>query len=221
MNIRKKAINLRKHGFTYGEIPKKLGLIIPKSTMTFWFKNIVLNDKQQNRIKKINTHNLKLARKQALVSIKAKRLKEEIKLKNKYKNFFNQFTSHEIYLLSLVLLYLCEGTKGKRWVLTFGNSDPVIIKLFLKLFRKSFKLDEKKFRCTVQCRNDQNLTKLNNFWSQTTKIPLSNFYKPRIDPRSIGKKTKKCNYKGVCRIDYLSSEVYREILFLCNLISKF
>jgi hypothetical protein len=52
-------------------------------------------------------------------------------------------------------------------------------------------IDEKKFRCTVQCRADQNSEALISFWSTTTLIPQNQFYRLRIDKRIIGMPTKK------------------------------
>jgi hypothetical protein len=87
-----------------------------------------------------------------------------------------------------------------------------MIRLFVFLMRKCYSVDESKFRVTVQCRADQNPAELAAYWSAVTNIPLAKFYKPQIDPRTIGKPSKKLNYKGVCRIDYLSASVYHELL---------
>ena len=102
----------------------------------------------------------------------------------------------------------------------FGNSDPFIINLFLHLLRYCYNIDESKFRCTVQCRADQDTNRLENFWCRITKIPLVQFYKTRIDPRTIGKPSKKQNYKGVCRIDYFSAELFIEIKLVAEIIHR-
>jgi hypothetical protein len=52
----------------------------------------------------------------------------------------------------------------------------------------------------------------------TTNIPERLFYKARIDPRTIGKETKNKNYKGVLRIDYLSTRTQLDLETLANLI---
>ena len=118
------------------------------------------------------------------------------------------------------MLYLGEGAKNQRGSLMFGNSDPFIISLFLYLLRYCYNIDESKFRCTLQCRADQNSRKLEKFWFQITKIPLSQFYKARIDPRTIGKPSKKLEYKGVCRIDYFSAEIFTELTQIANIVHE-
>jgi len=100
----------------------------------------------------------------------------------------------------------------------FGNSDPPIITLFLSLLRRCYNIDENKFRCTLQCRADQNIPKLEKFWSQVTKIPMPQFYKARIDPRTIGKPSRKPDYKGVCRIDYFSGDIFMELKQIMEVI---
>jgi len=118
------------------------------------------------------------------------------------------------------MLYLVEGSKNQRGSLMFGNSDPLVIRLFLNLLRRCYDVDENKFRCTLQCKADQNIKRLEKFWSKITDIPLSQFYKARIDPRTIGKPSRKLDYKGVCRIDYFSGDVFMELKQIVNVISE-
>jgi hypothetical protein len=115
--------------------------------------------------------------------------------------------------VALVMLYAAEGGKStKNASVRFGNSDPMLIKLFLKLLRQCYPIDNSKFRCTVQCRADQDPGQLEKFWYNITGIPATQFYKTRIDPRTIGKPSKKLWYKGVCRIDYFSSHIFFDIM---------
>lgn len=113
--------------------------------------------------------------------------------------------------LSLVLLYLAEGSKNRHGSLVFGNSDPGIISLFMHLIRECYSVDETRFRCTVQCRSGQNTNELGKFWSGITKIPPDQFYKARVDPRTLGKPLLHPEYRGVCRVDYFSANVYNEL----------
>jgi hypothetical protein len=115
-------------------------------------------------------------------------------------------------------LYLAEGSKGRRSGLTFGNSDASIISLYLRLLRSNFSLDESKFRCTVQRRESQDDAFLRRYWSKVTAIPLAQFYDSRIDPRSVGRRTAKADYKGVCRIDYFSTDLLYEMLALGRIL---
>ena len=72
-------------------------------------------------------------------------------------------------------------------------------------------IDANKFRCTVQCRSDADIPALEKFWSSLTGIPKKQFYKARVDQRTVGKISKNLEYKGVCRLDYFSAHIYNEL----------
>lgn len=218
-DIKNNVKRLRALGYTYFEIQKKLNLRLPKSTLSYWCKNINLPLGYQQKISKYNKFNLNKARKKAIESNKRKR--------ETYLNSIFERNKHLAALLSdpaaakivLTVLHLTEGSKTQRGSLMFGNSDYRIIALFLHLLRYCYNIDETKFRCTLQCRADQDIRQLEKFWSEVTKIPSSQFYKARIDPRTINKPSKKLNYKGVCRIDYFSAEIDIELTKIAEIIT--
>lgn len=218
--IKKKAILLRKGGKTYSEINKALDISIPKSTISYWFKNITLSKKQKKRIDENISKNIKLAQKKALLVNKKNRQNYLQSVHNRVKHLDAILLNRDVAKIALAMLYLGEGSKTDRGSLMFGNSDPEIIKLFLRLLRECYVLDESKFRCTVQCRADQNVKKLGKFWSNITEIPLNLFYKAQVDSRTIGKVSRKINYKGVCRIDYFSADIFNELTEVSRVICK-
>lgn len=219
-NIKNKLVLLRSEGKTYSEIQKALGIRIPKSTLTYWCKDVVLPEGHQERIKQINLENIQKA---GVIAAEINRKKREEYLHSVFeKNLYlsTKLKDLDVAKIALAILYLGEGSrKESRGGIMFGNSDPLIIKLFLSLLRKCYSLDESKFRCTVQCRADQNTRILEYYWSKITSIPLKQFYGSRIDPRTIGRPSKKPDYKGVCRIDYLSRQVFLELLTITKIIS--
>lgn len=218
MVIKNKVIRLRKTGKTYLEINKILDTKIPKSTISYWCKNIKLSPKNLIRIKRIKLENLEKSRLKAL-SVKLDMRNSYLKyIKNKNKKLIDVLNSKENAQVILSVLYEAEGGSVNRGSLMFGNSKPEIIKLFLKLLRICYKVDESKFRCTLQARADQNISQLKQFWSKLTKIPLSQFYKTRIDPRTVGKISTKKNYQGVCRIDYFSAKILIELKTIADII---
>lgn len=81
-----------------------------------------------------------------------------------------------------------------------------------------FDIEPEKYRCTVQCRADQDTQKLEDFWQKITRIPKTQFYPPLIDPRTIGKPTKKPSYKGVLNVYYLNTTVQLELETLYDLV---
>ena len=119
----------------------------------------------------------------------------------------------------LSVLHFAEGAKWKSHKgLLFGNSDPNIIKLYLRLLFICYNIPPKNLKCRIGHRADQNLVELEKYWSQTIGIPLENFYKSIPDPRTIGKPTKDGNYKGVCVIMGVSTTIQLELEMIPGLI---
>lgn len=219
-NLKQKAKKLRGIGKTYSEINDSLGVDVPKSTLSLWFKNVRLSKKIGTKLKE--AQNLKIN--QGLErAMKIRRESRENYLSNlieKNKYLADLLENKNVAKIVLVSLYLGEGSKNpKRGSVMFGNSDPRVIKLFLNLIRKCYKINESKFRCTVQCRAGQNIKELERFWQNVTKIPTDQFYGSRIDLRTVGQKLKKPEYKGVCRIDYFSADMLNDILKAIEVIA--
>ncbi len=219
LQYKNQVIKLRKKGMTYAEIQSILNMSIPKSTLSHWCKNIKVPDSYKKKLKDLQDNNLYKARVAALQVLKEKNNNRDNKLFENNKHLSVCLLNKDVAKIILSILYL-EGTRKQRSSLTFGNSDPLIISLFLKTLRFVYKIDESKFRCTLQCRADQNIDDLQNFWSNITSIPLNKFYKARIDPRSVGKESKNLNYKGVCRINYFSAEIFNELMIIIKIIGK-
>lgn len=209
--IKEKAKLLRKNGKTYKEIKEIIGYNMPKSTLSYWLKTVELPPFYKEKIRINNKINLEKARKLAK---KVKLLKIEEKLKyiyNQNKYLSKIFINRNVGKIVLSMIYFAEGGSGNRSSLMFGNSKQIMVEIFLHLLRNCYNIDENKFRCTLQCRADQDINKLEQFWSKITKIPLKLFYKARVDPRSVGKVTKNKDYLGVCRIDYYDVKILHEL----------
>lgn len=218
--LKQKVIELRKEGKTYAEICSCLNIAVPKGTLSYWCNGVPLPKNHDQKIKKLNELNLIKARACAVETAKKTRQKqiENIRIENGH--LLKKIKDVDVAKIALAMLYLGEGNKNrKKGALVFGNSDPATICLFMNLLRNVYKIDEKKFRCTLLCRADQNIKKLEKLWSETTNVPLNQFYKARIDPRTVGKPTKKKEYKGVCRIDYFSARVFAELLEIPKILT--
>ena len=213
-----KAITLRQSGKTYTEIQELLIVKIPPSTLCTWFHQTQFSSQEKKRIL---LHSKERIRNGNTKANATRKLAKEKRLKNIYDdNIYlkDLLDNTDIAKIGLSILYLGEGSKHSRGTLCLGNSNPDIIRLFLRLLKKCFPIDEKKFRCTVQHRADQDSKMLKLFWSEVTHIPLDQFYSYKPDERTISFTTKKVDYKGVCRIDYLSTAVYNEVQVIAGLL---
>ena len=219
--MQQRVRTLRARGKTYAEICELLGEDIPKSTLNYWCRDVQLTSAQSRRILEISQANLVRARRKAVASNKAKREAYLYRLLEQNKVLAQKLYDKSTGKIALAMLYWGEGSSDwRKDSLYFGNSNPRLIATYLWLLRRCYALDESKFRCTVQCRADQDTDALQRFWMKITSIPARQFYKPQVDKRTIGKPTKKPRYMGVCRIDYLSAHLFTDIMQAIKVIQE-
>ncbi len=109
-----------------------------------------------------------------------------------------------------VMLYWAEGYKSKNagWV-DLANSDPKMIEVFMNFLRKTYEVDERKFRVLLYCYADQNVQKLINFWSGLTGVPSRQFTKPYIR-KDFKKDGRKMEY-GMIHVRYIDKKLLLDI----------
>lgn len=209
--LKPKAISLRKQGKSIREIESSLG--IPRSNLSYWLRNIKLTKSQYRLLKNKHKKALIKARKEAVVwhnLQKASRLK--LAENEAEKTLLKINNNKETIELALALLYLGEGSK-KSSTTCMGNSDPLILKFFLKIMTNVYGIDIEKIRFDLHIRADQNPELLKKYWSKELGVPLHRFKLTSIDKRTIGKPTY-ADYKGVCAITCGNIAVQRKLVYI-------
>ncbi len=214
--VREQVRALRSEGKTYTEIVRDTGINFSKSTLGDLCKGVTLPSGYAEKIKRLNRRAIEVA-----WEVNRKRRQgflESLDALNKL--VVDKVDDKDTAKIALAMLCLGEASKYKtgRRAFSLGSSDPRIIVIFLELLERCFNYDLEKTRATVQCRADQDTVQLEKYWQNVTKIPSRLFYKPLIDPRTIGKSTKKESYKGVLRIDYFDTKVQLELESLAQLV---
>lgn len=204
-----KAIKLRNLGYSYKEICEKLH--IAKSTASLWLRNISLNQKAKQRLNNninsgikaaIKTNISKRVRKDSLCLARARSSLKKININNK---------NYQKLILSL--LYWCEGAKSDtKSRLSFINSDPQMLLLFINIMRKVYIVDEKKWRCCLHLHKYHNANKQLHYWSKLLNIPKKQFNKIYIKENNA-KRIKK-NYPGCLSLRYHDNQIAKELFFL-------
>jgi hypothetical protein len=109
-----------------------------------------------------------------------------------------------------VMLYWCEGFKSpKGAVVDFVNSDPDMIRVFLRFLRSNYKLQESKLRVLLYGYSDQDIPKLIRFWNNVTHIPKKQFTKPYIR-KDFRKDGRKMPY-GLIHVRYADKKLLLEL----------
>ena len=184
---------LRRLGFSYREI----GSVIPvgKATLSLWCRDIVLSAAEQALLEQ---------RQAALVR------QGQIGRKRRYETTHRAAERRETARLEVPSLrddplwvagttaYWAEG--GKAWRrLTFANSDPSMIRLFIVWASRYLDLSTDRFTISLHLHSGQEETERQTFWSNVTGIPTDRFRKTFVKPEGTGHR-KKALYNGTAQV---------------------
>ncbi|MDI6592069.1 MAG: hypothetical protein QME61_04040 [Patescibacteria group bacterium] len=113
-----------------------------------------------------------------------------------------------------IMLYWTEGCKrnlrkrGQR--VDFANSNPQMIKLFLKFLRKICGVKEKRLRVLLYYYANQSLEDLKRYWHKITRISLKQFTKPYVRKDFLPEKSGKMEH-GLIHIRYSDTKLFHQI----------
>ncbi len=99
-----------------------------------------------------------------------------------------------------IMLYWAEGTL-KRHTVDFANSNPEMIKTFLKFLREICGVGEERLRIYLYGYHYHSLEKLKEYWCKITQVPLSQFTKPYIRKGNLNLSNRRLPY-GLIHIRY-------------------
>ena len=206
-----RAVKLRKQGRSIRDIESELK--IPRSTLSGWFKNIELKKSQKKILEQKHQKALIKARKGAVKWHNKQKADRILVAEIEAEKTLNKILiNDEILELSLAMLYLGEGTKAGTKT-SMGNSDPLILKLFLKSIQNLYNLKIDSISFYLHLRADQNPELMKKYWSRELKVPIKRFRKVSIDKRTIKTKTYS-HYKGVCVIDCGNVAIQRKLVYI-------
>lgn len=212
-DLKKEARKLRRKGLSFREISEKIG--ISKSTASLWLRDVELSQKAKERIQKLGTDGRRRGKK----TVENRIALEDENILNSVRSSVDscKLLKNDLKIVC-ALLYWCEGGKTEKSKLSFVNSDPVLVRYYIDNFRKAFELDESRFRPMIHIHEYHNADTQTKFWSDITRIPVSQFTRPYNKPNT-GKRTKK-DYQGCISLRYYGRKIREEMMFLIDEISK-
>jgi predicted transcriptional regulator len=202
------ARNMRAKGYTLQKISNELG--VSTSSVSKWTRDIQLSEEEsirlglknfkarENGLKKIEKHN----------KIRAKWQEEGAK-----KAQLNNDSLH----LAGCMLYWAEGHKrNNKNAVDFVNSDPAMIKLFVKFLRVCFNVEDEEIsiRCSAYLDNDLCQDDIENYWLNITELDVSNltsFIEGNYANKNSKGKRKKFRSYGMCCIRVHDTKIIQQI----------
>ncbi len=200
----KKAIELRRRGFSYSEILNDISA--SKSTLSLWLREIKLTREQTQRL---------IQKRLSAASKGAKKKREQrLLITNKIIDIAVKELGRldrKIFWLVGVALYWAEGNKQKEHNISqgvkFSNSDPVMVKFFYKWLIEICQINFKdiSFELYIHRGCDEKSVKI--FWSKILELDADIFFKIRYKPNKFVsyRKNKGENYNGLIRINVFKS----------------
>lgn len=188
--------HLRKRGYSINELVNALS--IPKTTVWHHIHNITIPSKYALLLKAKRGGSAKRTQRNwILAKEKAKQL---------------LISPDREFLIALAMLYWGESSKK---TCDFINSNGKIIKLYLTILRRIFKIPEETIKPTLRIFSGMNETDCLNYWSKTTKIPKRKFI-IRLNDGGTRGKTK----YGMCRISITKGKGSDTLKLIYSLIDQ-
>jgi len=126
----------------------------------------------------------------------------------------NLSSQEEKLKIAGIMLYWAEGSKpnptNRMRTVDFVNSNPRMIKLFLRFLREICGIDERRLRLYLYCYANQKPENLKRYWHRVTNIPLTQFTKPYIREDFLPEKRGKMRY-GLVHIRYSDKKLLSQI----------
>ena len=118
----------------------------------------------------------------------------------------NLTRDEEVLFNAGLLIYLGEGSKRADCTVDLANSNPEMVKIFLKFLRDIYRVNESKLRVLLYCYSNQNVDQLVEYWSSLSNIPREQFSKPYIREDYSREKYGRMEY-GLVHIRYSDTKL--------------
>lgn len=182
--LRQKAIELRtRENLSYGEIQKLLS--VPKSTLSYWLKDFTLSESKILELRKKGWEKGEASREKFRETMKKKREEHLLEIYKKQQRQFIKVSKNALFLAGL-MLYLGEGDKKSNGRIGLANTDPRIIRFFIKWMNNFLKISKDKVKIQLHLYENMNIEKEKKFWQNKTGLAREQFCRPSVRKVKIG-----------------------------------
>lgn len=193
--VRARALRLRLAGKSYNEIRDTIG--IPKSTLSGWFKNVVLSDTARTRLtSRMSIGSATLIKRNKMQTHKAERRAREMRATAKEE--IPTLTKRDL-LITGAVLYWAEGYKrlkikdGKELMnhtISFVNADSVMIRIFIRFLNEILEVPVTAIHLTMRLYPHINEVEARAHWKEASGLTDPHFQKTThmISSASKGKR---------------------------------
>ena len=108
------------------------------------------------------------------------------------------------------MLYWGEGAKNGK-TMSFVNTDPYMLKLFMRFLREEFNIPDEKIRIRIlsHSTDEKEWERIKQYWLELLNLPPETNAKVSL---KIGTQSRKNRYEnGICSIEVYSTEIVQQI----------
>lgn len=194
--LRDKARILRAKGASLKEIARRFD--VPKSTVRYWCRDIVLSDAQQRHL----FENQRLGGIRAAERMRLRRLRLVKRIYLDGKREIGDLSERERFLIGTAL-YWAEGYRKGDGEFGFTNADPAMIQFMIRWLHENCEVPRRDIhlRLCITVLFKRRVPALQRFWARATGISITQFSKPTLI-RSVNRKKyiDSSNYYGTLRV---------------------
>jgi len=209
--LKEKAIKLRlENQLGYGSI--RLQVPVAKSTLSVWLRPFPLSEKRILELKKAGLSRGEASREKFINTMREKRREKDA---IEYKKYLKKFgkVSKKIFFISGLILYLAEGSKTNYYAISLANTDPRIIKFFVRWLCYFFKIPKSKLKVQLHLYENMDIEKEKEFWKNELGFNDPQFYKSYITKNKKSSFLYKESFRhGTCSLTFSNTLIKREIM---------
>jgi hypothetical protein len=204
------AIKMRLGGASYSQIKQQLG--VSKSSLSLWLHSMPLPEKRLRELRDWSAVRIERFR-------NTMRLKRETRWSVVCKRALGDIgvlSERDIFIAGL-FLYWGEGSKTQRVTTALSNTDPSMIRFFIR-WLESLGVDKKKLRVYVHLYSDMDVEKELAYWSAVLNLPRTSFRNPYIKASKRSDISYTQNFShGTCNLIYDNRDIseYVHIALKC------
>ena len=202
----KRAIELRKLGYSYTDIIKELK--VSRASVSNWVKNIRLTESEKVNLEKNLKNKIKRGRMNSTIAVRSKKIfKEKIAYDNAEKEY-EKFSKDPFFMLGLGL-YWAHGLKKGNYF-QFVNHNYSVLKIILLWMKKYLNITKTIPRYRLFINISHRNGEYEDIWAKNMDISRKLFQKT-VYTNSV-KNVNDREYKGSLAIIVSKVDVFRKII---------
>lgn len=199
--LKQKALLLRKQGKSYSQIRAEIK--VSKSTLSLWLQDLPLSDKKVRELRDFSASRIERYR-TTMAKKKASKLETFLSVADKK---VGKLSDRDV-LIGGIFLYFGEGSKTTKNTTAVTNTNPYILKFFIK-WLILHKVDSKKLKVKLHLYSDMNIKEEISYWSNILSIEIKQFRPPYIKESKFKEITYGQGFgHGTCTVLYENADMY-------------